>query len=66
MCLVENGKVQDWKNVKRNVRECAEMEAVAMKRDKYLVLKSFLKEDNWSLASMCLCLVPPSAVNIAS
>eukprot|EP00957_Ditylum_brightwellii_P024361 1838530-Ditylum_brightwellii.AAC.1 len=42
------------------------MEGVATKKNKPLVLKSCLKEDNWSLAAMCLCLVPPSFVNIAS
>eukprot|EP00957_Ditylum_brightwellii_P076810 5838874-Ditylum_brightwellii.AAC.1 len=26
MYQVENGKVKDWNKVKRNVRECAEME----------------------------------------
>eukprot|EP00957_Ditylum_brightwellii_P111233 8481815-Ditylum_brightwellii.AAC.1 len=26
MCLVEKGQVTDWNKVKRNVRECAEME----------------------------------------
>eukprot|EP00957_Ditylum_brightwellii_P174412 13279941-Ditylum_brightwellii.AAC.1 len=36
MCMVENGKVQDWNNVKRNVRECAEMEGAATKRNKPL------------------------------
>eukprot|EP00957_Ditylum_brightwellii_P122017 9305778-Ditylum_brightwellii.AAC.1 len=42
------------------------MEGVAMKRNKPLVLKSFLKENNWSLASMCCCLVPPSSINLSS
>ena len=46
MCLVENRKVQDWKKVKRNVKGGAEMEGAAMKRNKPLVLKLFLKEDN--------------------
>eukprot|EP00957_Ditylum_brightwellii_P025526 1929767-Ditylum_brightwellii.AAC.1 len=31
-----------------------------------MVLKSFLKTDNWNLASMCLCLVPFSSINQAS
>jgi hypothetical protein len=66
MCMVEKGQVQDWKKVKRNVRECAEMEGVATKINKPLVLKLFLKEDNWSLASMCLCFVPSSSINLAS
>jgi hypothetical protein len=39
---------------------------VATKKNKPLVLKSFLKEDNWSLASMCLCLVHSSSINLAS
>ena len=64
--MVEKGKVQDWKKVKRNVRECAEMEGVTTKKNKSLVLKLFLKEDNWSLASMCHCLVPSSSINLAS
>eukprot|EP00957_Ditylum_brightwellii_P159068 12106497-Ditylum_brightwellii.AAC.1 len=42
------------------------MEGVATKINKPLVSKSFLKEDNWSLTSMCLCLVPSSSVNLAS
>eukprot|EP00957_Ditylum_brightwellii_P160752 12238418-Ditylum_brightwellii.AAC.1 len=64
--MVKNRKVQDWNKVKRNVRECAEIEGAATKRNKPLVLKSFLKEDDWSLASMCLHLVPPSSVNTSS
>eukprot|EP00957_Ditylum_brightwellii_P044002 3339447-Ditylum_brightwellii.AAC.1 len=42
------------------------MEGVATKKNKPFVLKSFLNEDNWSLASMYLWLVPLSSVNIAS
>eukprot|EP00957_Ditylum_brightwellii_P158684 12077680-Ditylum_brightwellii.AAC.1 len=64
--MVEKGQVQDWKKLNKNVRECAEMEGVATKKNKPLVLKLLLKDDNWSLASMCLQLVPSSSVNIAS
>eukprot|EP00957_Ditylum_brightwellii_P089711 6832473-Ditylum_brightwellii.AAC.1 len=66
MCQVENGKVGDWSKVTRNVRECAKMEGVVTKNNKPLVLKSFVKEDNWSLASLCCHLVPSSSINIAS
>eukprot|EP00957_Ditylum_brightwellii_P145197 11059075-Ditylum_brightwellii.AAC.1 len=65
MCQVEKGKVVDWSKVKRNIRECAEMEGSITKSKKFLVL-IFLKEDNWSLAFMCCCLVPSVSVNIAS
>eukprot|EP00957_Ditylum_brightwellii_P116327 8872977-Ditylum_brightwellii.AAC.1 len=42
------------------------MEGTITKSNKVLVLKSFLKEDNWILASMCCCLVPSSFVNTSS
>eukprot|EP00957_Ditylum_brightwellii_P100034 7623881-Ditylum_brightwellii.AAC.1 len=61
MCLMENGKVKDWNKVKRNMREHAEMEGAITKSNKPLVLKLVLKEDNWSLASMCYRLVPSSS-----
>eukprot|EP00957_Ditylum_brightwellii_P129101 9847405-Ditylum_brightwellii.AAC.1 len=41
------------------------MEGVATKINKPLVLKLFLKEDNWSLASMFYYLVPSSSINLA-
>eukprot|EP00957_Ditylum_brightwellii_P101761 7755717-Ditylum_brightwellii.AAC.1 len=66
MCQVEKGKAFSWSKVKRNVRECAKVEGATTKSNKPLVLKLFLKEDYWSLASMCLCLVPSPSVNIAS
>eukprot|EP00957_Ditylum_brightwellii_P012886 973795-Ditylum_brightwellii.AAC.1 len=42
------------------------MEGAVTKSNKPLVLKSFLKEENWSLASMCCHLVPSSSINVAS
>eukprot|EP00957_Ditylum_brightwellii_P088394 6732770-Ditylum_brightwellii.AAC.1 len=42
------------------------MEGAVTKRNKPLVLKSFLKEIKWSLASMCCCFVPFSSVNTSS
>eukprot|EP00957_Ditylum_brightwellii_P138147 10531144-Ditylum_brightwellii.AAC.1 len=42
------------------------MEGVATKSNKPLVLKLFLEEDNWGLASMCLCLVPSLSINLGS
>eukprot|EP00957_Ditylum_brightwellii_P096340 7337912-Ditylum_brightwellii.AAC.1 len=63
---MEKGKVKDWKKAKRNVRGCAEVESVATKSNKPMVLKLFLNEDNWNLASMCCCLVPSSSINLAS
>eukprot|EP00957_Ditylum_brightwellii_P010882 824447-Ditylum_brightwellii.AAC.1 len=60
------GKAVDWSKVKRNIRECDKVEGAITKSNKPLVLKSFLKEDEWCLASMCLCLVPTGSVNIAS
>eukprot|EP00957_Ditylum_brightwellii_P122476 9339781-Ditylum_brightwellii.AAC.1 len=42
------------------------MEGTVTKSNKPLVLKSFLKEDNWSLASMCHCLVPSLSVKTSS
>eukprot|EP00957_Ditylum_brightwellii_P170042 12943065-Ditylum_brightwellii.AAC.1 len=42
------------------------MEGVVTKSNKPMVLKSFLKNDNWSLASICCCLVPSSSINLAS
>eukprot|EP00957_Ditylum_brightwellii_P185950 14156733-Ditylum_brightwellii.AAC.1 len=42
------------------------MEGAITKSNKALVLKLFLKEDDWSLASMCCCLVPFSSFNIVS
>eukprot|EP00957_Ditylum_brightwellii_P006473 490852-Ditylum_brightwellii.AAC.1 len=65
-CLVEKGQVKDWNKVKKNIRECAEMEGAVTKSNKPLVLKSFLKEDNWSLASMCCHLAPSSSFNTSS
>eukprot|EP00957_Ditylum_brightwellii_P074855 5688652-Ditylum_brightwellii.AAC.1 len=66
ICVVEKGKVKDWMVVKRNVRKCAKMEGVATKCNKPMVLGSFLKESDWSLASMCCRLVPSTSINIAS
>eukprot|EP00957_Ditylum_brightwellii_P182007 13866224-Ditylum_brightwellii.AAC.1 len=42
------------------------MEGVAMKSNKPMALKLFLKEGDWSLDSMCCHLVPSSSINIAS
>eukprot|EP00957_Ditylum_brightwellii_P001548 121098-Ditylum_brightwellii.AAC.1 len=42
------------------------MEGAVTKSNKPLVLKSLLKEDNWSLASMCCHLVPSLSVNTSS
>ena len=64
MVAVENGKVKDWRDVKKNVRECAEMEGVATNRNKPMVLRSFLMEGDWSLASMCRRLVPSTSLNV--
>jgi hypothetical protein len=64
MVAVEKGKVKDWRDVKKNVRECAEMEGVATNRNKPMVLRSFLMEGDWSLASMCRRLVPSTSLNV--
>eukprot|EP00957_Ditylum_brightwellii_P112227 8556214-Ditylum_brightwellii.AAC.1 len=42
------------------------MEGVLTKSNKSMVLKLFLKENNWSLASMCRRLLPSSSINLAS
>eukprot|EP00957_Ditylum_brightwellii_P161844 12322836-Ditylum_brightwellii.AAC.1 len=66
LCKVEKGKVKDWMDVKRNVRKCAVMEGVATKSNKPMFLRSFLKDGDWSLASMSRRLVPSTSINISS
>eukprot|EP00957_Ditylum_brightwellii_P009393 710087-Ditylum_brightwellii.AAC.1 len=66
MCVVEKGKVKDWMDAKRSIRECAVMEGVATKSNKPMLLRSFLKDGDWSLASMSCQLVPSTSINISS
>eukprot|EP00957_Ditylum_brightwellii_P014381 1082039-Ditylum_brightwellii.AAC.1 len=51
---MEKGKVKDWMEVKRNVRECAVMEGVATKSNKPMFLKSFLKEEKYKRVDVAI------------
>eukprot|EP00957_Ditylum_brightwellii_P198304 15111444-Ditylum_brightwellii.AAC.1 len=42
------------------------MEGVATKSNKPMFLRSFLKDSDWSLASMSCWLVPSTSINISS
>eukprot|EP00957_Ditylum_brightwellii_P018465 1389155-Ditylum_brightwellii.AAC.1 len=46
ICIVEKGQVKDWNKVKRNVKECAEMEGAKTKGNKPLqiAIDAFIKE----------------------